>query len=142
MKKLLTVLLFLLFISSAFAQSVISVDKLERKDIAQASKEVGFSVLLEGVVNSPDLTVYALVYQPHLKMWRLFPATVDEKPEGANYRWRALCHLGELDGKGVGDQYQVKILAFDSNTVKSNGLPKKLSSNVLNSNSIVLKRVK
>jgi hypothetical protein len=142
MKTLWCCLFCLLFAAGAMAQSIVSIDKLERKSITEAKTDVGFSALVEGAVSSSDLVVYIMVYQPHLKAWRLFPAVMDEKAEAGNYHWRAICQFGELNGKGVGSNYQVKAVAFDSAEIKKNGLPKTLPLSIVNSNAIDLKRIR
>jgi len=130
---------FLLFGSIALAQSSLRIDKLEKKDLDQAGTEVGFSTVVEGTVNDPTLAVYVLVYQPHLKGWRLFPAAI--RDEGGSHRWRTLCRFGEFDGTGLGGSYQVRAVAFSKDQI-ARGLPKKLPSDVLKSNTVVLKRTK
>src|SRR5256885_10408602 len=103
------------FSSLALAQSVLLIDKLERQDLLLAKKDVGFSALLEGTVSDPDLAVFVLVHQPRLGGWRIFPATTDGRNRETNggYRWRAICHFGEFDGRGVGDSHQIKAIAVD-----------------------------
>jgi hypothetical protein len=81
-----------------------------------------------------------MVYQPHLKAWRTFPSSIYS--EDGKYRWRALCHFGKSASTGIGDAYKVKAFAINKDTLAKNGTPKKLSSSVLNSNSLVLKRTK
>ena len=140
MRKILVVSLFLCFCSTTFGQSVVSIDKLDKKDIAKSKVEVGFSALIEGTVGDSSQLVYAMVYQPHLKAWRLFPAVVYD--EGGVHRWRALCHFGKPDGTGAGDEYPVKAVAFSKDTIAKSGMPQKLSSEVLKSDTVVLKRAK
>lgn len=136
--------LFTLAAAGAFAQSL-QIDKIEKQSVAQAKKEVGFSALLEGTVADPSLEVFVFVYQPGLKGWTAFPATTDYKPEGsARYRWRAICHFGQLDGKGVGDIHQVRAMAFDHRTA-SKGLPEEARAAAIAADKtemIVLKRIK
>jgi hypothetical protein len=123
---------------AAFSQTSLSIDRLERKTLAQASTEVAFSTVLEGTVGSPDLAVSVLVYQPHLKAWRVFPAATERKPEAAGrYRWRAICQFGELDGRGKGDQYKVRVVAVDPAD-----LVKAVRGPAVETGTITLKRVK
>jgi hypothetical protein len=142
MKRIFVFSLFLLFCSAAFAQSVLNISKLEKKDIAQANTNVGLSALLEGDVASRDAVVYVMVYEPHLKAHRFFPAAVDQEPQNGKYHWRAICRFGEHDGTGIGATYQARAVAFDPNQVKKNGLPAALPSSVANSSALILKRVK
>jgi hypothetical protein len=140
MKKTCAFFLFLLLCSACFGQSVVSIDKIDNTDIAKAKAEVGFSAIFEGVVNDPSLTVYVMVYQPHLKAWRMFPSSIHK--EDGKYRWRALCHFGSSTGVGISDGYEVKAIAINKDTLAKSGFPKKLPSTVLDANSLVLKRTK
>lgn len=143
MKELLTLvgLSTLLLPASVFGQSI-TIDKLDKHDLAQAKKEVAFSTLLEGTVNDPNLQVFVFAYQPHLKAWRIFPATVAVKPETKDqYRWRAICQFGKLNGLGVGDNHQVRAIAFDRSEL-ANGPPKDPMASKIKTEVIVLKRVK
>ena len=130
--------------ASLLAQSL-NIDKLEKQNIGQAKMEVGFSTLLEGTVSDPNLEVFVFVHQPHLNAWRAFPAVTEFKPEApGRYRWRAICHFGELNGTGIGNSHQVKVLAFDHATA-ARGLPPESSASAVakvKTNVIVLKRVK
>ena len=114
----------------AFAQSVLLIDKLERQDLLLAKKEVAFSALLEGTVSDPDLAVFVLVHQPRLGGWRIFPATTDGRNRETNggYRWRAICHFGEFDGRGVGDSHQIKAVAVDRARIGTGNLPLQFGS--------------
>lgn len=142
MGKVSSLVLCIFFATSAFAQSVVSIDKLDKTSLAQAKKEVGFSTLIEGAVADPELTVFVMVRQPQLKTWRLFPAVVsEERGSDGKYRWRAICQFGELDGKGVGDLHEIKAISFDKSKI-ANGLPTKLSAEVANSGSISVTRTK
>ncbi len=133
--------LFLILAASGYAQSL-TIDKLERKPVSQATKEVGFSALVEGTVSDPELEVFVFVLQPHLGGWRLFPATTDHRPESKDrYRWRAICQFGELDGKGVGGSYQLRAVVFDHATVAA-GLPAAAIGKATKTEVVVLKRVK
>ncbi len=140
MKAFWVGLALVLFGCSALAQSSLRIDKLERKNIEEAGTTVGYSGLIEGTTDNPDQIIYALVHEPHLKAWRLFPATIHE--EGGAYRWSALCHFGKSDGTGIGASYQVRVMALDRSRALSEGLPAKLSSTTLKSNVIVLKRTR
>jgi hypothetical protein len=140
MKKMCVFCMSLFFCSVCLGQSVVSIDTLDKTDIAKAKAEVGFSAMMEGSVDDPSLVIYVMVYQPYLKAWRLFPASIHG--EGGKYRWSALCHFGKSTGAGIGDGYQVKAIAFSKDSLSKSGFPNKLSSIVLNSNSLVLTRTK
>jgi len=140
MKAFLLGLSLLLFGSNVLAQSSLQIDKLQRKSIQDAGTEIGYSSVVEGTVSDPAVTVYVFVYQPYLKAWRAFPASIQEQAGG--YRWRALCHFGKADGTGVGASYQIKALGFEKGQIPAEGLPKNISPTVLKSNAIVLKRTK
>lgn len=132
----------LLAAASAAAQSTLTIDKLERQGFAQTSRQVGFSNLLEGTVSDPDLVVFVLVRRAQSKGWRVFPATTERLPESTGrYRWRAICHLGELDGRGVGAEYQVKAIAFEPGAL-AQGLSLKRSQQAPATEPVILKRVK
>jgi hypothetical protein len=142
MKKLSLVFLFLFFASGAFAQSTLSIDKLDKTSISQAPKEVGFSTLLEGVVSDPNQEVLVMAKGPSDKGWRLFPATVDFNPEAkGRYRWRAIVQFGSQDGKGIGETHQVQAVAFDKQTVMK-GLTAQAMTNAGKTEVISLKRIK
>ncbi len=142
MKTILTLSLSCILSAYAFAQSSLTIDKLEKSAIAGAKKEVAFSTLLEGTVSDPNLEVFVFVKQPHLKAWRVFPATIDTIPEAkGQYRWRAICQFGELKGTGVGDNYQARAFALDKQTIKD-GLPQKIPAESLKTEVIVLKRTR
>jgi len=127
---------------SSNAQSALTIDKLERQGIAKAAKEVGFSSLLEGTVSDPDLVVFILVRQAQSKGWRVFPATTERSPESkGRYRWRAICHFGDLDGRGVGAEYQVKAIAFEPAAL-AQGLSLKRSQGAPTTEPVILKRAK
>jgi len=133
--------LFLLLAMNAFAQSL-TIDKLERNPIAQASKDVAFSALVEGTVSDPQLQVFVFVFQPQLGGWRPYLATTDYIPEGnGQYRWRAICQFGELNGKGVGATYQIRAMVFNQATVHA-GLSAAAVDHALKTEVVVLKRVK
>jgi hypothetical protein len=140
MKKTCAFFLFLLFCSVCFGQSVVNIDTIDKNDIGKAKAEVGFSAMMEGTADDPSLVIYVMVYQPYLKAWRLFPASIHD--ENGKYRWRALCHFGKSTIAGVGDGYQVKAIAFNKDSLSKNGFPNKLSTIALNSNPLVLKRTK
>ncbi len=132
----------LLFPSGAPAATVLTIDKLERAEIAEAAKEVSFSAFLEGTVADPELQVFVFVHQPRLGGWRIFPATVDtDHDRSGGYRWRAICQFGELSGKGKGDTYLVRAYAFDRLTV-SQGLPPSAVEAAIKTEIIALKRVR
>ena len=137
-------LLAVLLATNAFAQSRLSIDKLDDKDIIKAVKEVAFSTMLEGTVDDPKLAVYVLVHSPG-GAWRSFPAVVEGTrvdPAGG-YRWRAICQFGDYDGRGVGVSYQVRVAAFTPKHIKRNGnLMESVSRGSLQSNAITIKRVK
>jgi len=128
----------------AFAQSVLLIDKLERQDLLLAKKEVAFSALLEGTVSDPDLAVFVLVHQPRLGGWRIFPATTDARNRETNggYRWRAICHFGEFDGRGVGDSHQIKAIAVDRARIGTGNLPLPLPADIPQTGLVTVKRVK
>jgi len=132
------------FSSPAFAQSVLLIDKLERQDLVLAKKEVAFSALLEGTVSDLDLAVFVLVYQPGWGAWRFFPATTDgtKRDTGGGYRWRAICHFGEFDGRGVGDSHQIKAVAVDRAHIGTGNLPLPLPAGTLQTSLVTVKRVK
>ena len=109
--------LFLILPLAGFGQSSIMIDKLDRTSISQATKEVGFSSLLEGTVPDPNLEVYVLVKGPNDTGWRLFPATTDFRPEApGRYRWRAICLFGKLHGEGIGQTHQIQVVAAEKNS--------------------------
>lgn len=113
--RLACAFLSLLFAASAFAQSRLAIDKLDRKNLNEASKEVPYSALLEGTVDNPDLVVRVLVYEADSMEPRSYRATVDETrvdPSGG-YRWRAVCYFGEYNGRGAGLSYKVRVVAMD-----------------------------
>ena len=145
MNKILPLVFLCILSANVFAQSSLTIDKLERSAITQAKKEVAFSALLEGTIADPDLEVFVFVHQPQLNRWRPFPATTDIKPEpNGQYRWRAICLFGELNGKGVGGSYQARAMAFDKQTSRK-GLPEIDSASAIaaaKTEVIVLKRVK
>jgi hypothetical protein len=131
------------FSSQGFAQSLITIDKLEGKNILNAKKEVGFSATLEGTISNPDLLVHVLVYQPGSRAYRIFPALTDTQAEyDGKYRWRALCHFGELSGRGIGDLSNIVAVGLDRTALIQGRLPKKLPSTAPVSAPIGLKRVK
>lgn len=135
-------LTILLAAASAAAQSNLTIDKLERQSFAQASKQVGFASLLEGTVSDPELVVLVLVREPQAKGWRVFPATTERSPESkGRYRWRAICHFGDLDGRGVGAEYQVKAIAFEP-AAMAQGLSLKRSQAAPATEPVILKRIK
>jgi hypothetical protein len=124
-KRLQFVFLFLLFIPSGFAQSVLTIEKLEHEKSKNTLKEkeadrgVGYSALAEGIVKSPDYEVYVLVKGEADKAWRLFPATVSPDPEvKGRYRWRAICLFGKYKQEPSGESYQIQAVAFDKTAEK------------------------
>jgi hypothetical protein len=142
MNNYILVFLFLLFTSGAFAQSTLSIDKLDKTNIGQAKKEVGFSTLLEGVVSDPNIEVFVMIRGDNDKGWRFFPATVDFNPEAkGRYRWRAICQFGELNGKGIGENHQVQAVAFDKKIVMK-GLTAQAMTDAGKTEVISLKRTK
>lgn len=135
-------LLSLLFAASAFAQSRIAIDKLDRKNLNEASKEVPYSALLEGTVENPDLLVRVLVYESGSIEPRSYQATVDETrvdPAGG-YRWRAVCYFGEYNGRGIGLSYKVRVVAMDPKMIKDGA--DILSTTSLQTDAIEFKRVR
>lgn len=144
MKNTCGFLLSLLLSTSAFAQSGLTIDKLERAGITKEVTEVGFSTVLEGTVDNPNLAVYVTTFQPRLNGWRLFPAVTTRGSDG-RYYWRAICQFGELGGKGVGDTHQVRAIAFDPSQIpisRSSKFPALDSPSVSKTNVIVVKRTK
>ena len=145
MRRIFALVLLCMLPAGSFAQSSLTIDKLERTSLAQSKNEVAFSALLEGTIGDPNLEVFVFVHQPRVNRWRPFPATTDFKPEASGrYRWRALCLFGELNGKGVGDSHQVRVMAFDHQTARK-GLPEVSASAAIaaaKTEVIVLKRVK
>ncbi len=142
MKTIHALLVFCLVSANAFAGAGLKIDKIEKADVAKASRNVAFSTLLEGTIDDPDLEVFVLVYQPHLKGWRAFPATTEFRPEArSQYRWYAICQFGELDGRGVGVDYQARAIALDRETLNK-GFPEKIPSSAPQSEVIVFKRTK
>jgi hypothetical protein len=141
--RLACVFLFsLLFTANAFAQSRLAIDKLDRKSINEASKEIPYSALLEGTVDNPDLMVRVLVYESGSTEPRSFPATVDETridPAGG-YRWRAVCYFGEYSGRGVGMSYKVRVVAMDPKKIKDGA--DTFSTTSLQTDAIEFKRVR
>jgi len=145
MPKICGLLLLFIFTAAGVRAQSLNIDKLEKQNIGQAKKEVGFSTLLEGTVSDPNLEVFVFVHQPHLQTWRAFPATTDFKPEAkGQYRWRAICQFGELNGTGIGNSHQVKVMAFDHATA-ARGLPPESAASAVakgKTDVIVIKRVK
>jgi hypothetical protein len=113
-------LLSLLLLSSSFAQSQLAIDKVDRKGLNEAAKEVPYSALLEGTVGNPDLMVRVLVNESGSTDPRSFRATVDETrvDEAGGYRWRAVCYFGEYYGRGVGQSFKVRVVAVDPKNIK------------------------
>lgn len=144
MSKACGVLLALLFATNVFAQSRLTIDKLDRKDIKAVAKEVPFSTLLEGTVDDPDLAVYVMVYEPAIKAWRSYRATVNShKPDPAGgYRWRAICHFGEFDGRGVGLSYLVRTIAVERSMIGKMDFSRVLQEGVLQTNALTVQRVR
>lgn len=139
----LSLILALAFSSQVFAQSLITIDKLEGQNILLAKKEVGFSATLEGTISNPDLLVHVLVYQPRLRAYRIFPGVTDTQAgSDGMYRWRALCHFGELSGNGIGDLSNVLAVGIDKSALVQGRLPQRLPSTAPVSTAIGLKRVK
>ena len=146
-RVLLSALLLLVFnlapAPAVFAQTGIAIDKLEGENILLSKKEVGFSATLEGTISDPELLVHVLVYQPRLKAYRIFPAVTDTRAEpDGKYRWRALCHFGELSGRGIGDLSNILAVGIDKNALIEGRLPERLPSTAPKSAAIGLKRVK
>jgi hypothetical protein len=134
-------LLCLLLSTSGLAQSALTIDKLNRKDVNATAKETAYSSLIEGTIEDPDLTVYVQVLDPRNSAWRSYKAIVDKiKPDpDGRYRWRALCHFGEYDGRGIGASYQVRAIALDpQNSTRLDGS----TESTLLTNTIAIKRVK
>ena len=135
-------LLSLLFTASAVAQSQLAIDKLDRKNLNEASKEVPYSALLEGTVDNPNLLVRVLVYESGSTEPRSYRATVDETrvdPAGG-YRWRAVCYFGEFEGRGIGLSYKVRVVAMDPKKIKDGADTLSVSS--LQTDAIEFKRVR
>jgi hypothetical protein len=142
MGKVSNLVLFLLFATSAFAQSIVSIDKLEKTSLAQAKKEVGFSTTIEGSVDNPNLTVLVLVKDPKVGLWKPFPAAVySENASGGKYRWSAICQFGERDSKGDQETYQVRAIAFDKSQM-SQEPGSKLPASTTKTDIVTLKRTK
>jgi hypothetical protein len=137
-------LMSLLFAVGALAQSRLTINKIDCKDITEAAKEVPFSALVEGTVDDPDLLVYILVHEPRLNAWRSYRATVEnyEADEAGKYRWNAICQFGEMDGLGVGASYQVKAIALDRKISGQARITNRLPADALRSQTIAIKRVK
>jgi hypothetical protein len=142
--RLWCVLFYLLIASSTLAQSTrLSIDTLEHTSLDKATKEVGFSALLEGSVDSNQLTVFVMVDQPHLNgAWRVFQATISPNPgSDGTYRWSAICHFGELNGKDIGNQHQLRAIAFDKSQL-SPGRPLTLTADSISTQIITVTRTK
>ena len=135
-------LLLLLLAISASAQSRLTIDKMDRKGINLASKEVPYSTLLEGTVDSPDLAVFVMVYESRIKAWRSYRATVlDQAPDSTgSYRWNVICHFGEFDGRGKGNDYQVRVIAIKPEQLNKFDWSKPFEASLLRSNTLSLKR--
>jgi hypothetical protein len=136
-------LLLLICAASAAAQSRITIDKMHRKDINAAVKEVSYSTLLEGTVDDPDLAVYVMVYESRIKAWRSYRATVINQvlDSAGGYRWRAICNFGEFDGRGVGVSYQVRVIAMDPKLLGKFDWSDPFQAGVLKTNTLAIKRV-
>jgi hypothetical protein len=142
MYRIFMLVILTLCCNGALAQSSLRIDKLERKSLKEASREVGFSTLIEGTVDDPNKEVFVFVYQPHLGGWLPFHANVDTNPEmKGQYRWRAICQFGELGGKGKGSSYKVRAMVFDKKTVME-GLPERALSQAEKTEVVLLKRVR
>jgi hypothetical protein len=139
-----TALLSLLFAVNALAKSSLIIDKVNRKDVTTASKEMPFSALIEGTVSDPTLAVFVMVHDPKIQAWRAFQAIIDDTRAdlAGGYRWRAICQFGEFHGEGVGNSYQVRAIAIDWRLIGIGNLPDPLPANALQSNAITIKRVK
>jgi hypothetical protein len=137
-------LLCLLLSTSGLAQSALTIDKLKRKDINTEAKEVAYSTLIEGTVNDPDLAVYVLVHEPRINAWRSYRASVDRRNSAASgpYRWGAICHFGEFDGRGVGASYQVRAIAIDPKDLSSFDWSSPFEQSAFQTNAVAIKRVK
>jgi hypothetical protein len=135
-------LLSLLLLSSSFAQSQLAIDKVDRKSLNEAAKEVPYSALLEGTVGNPDLLVRVLVNESGSSEPHSFQATVDETriDEAGGYRWRAVCYFGEYNGRGVGQYYKVRVVAVDPKNIKDGA--DTLSASSLQTDTIEFKRVR
>jgi hypothetical protein len=144
MRKQCICLLSLFLAATVFAQPRLTIDKLDREDIAAIAKEVSFSTLLEGTIENPDLAVYVLVREPNGNDWRSYPATVDGTrvdPAGG-YRWRAICHFGGYDGDGVGLSYKVRVIAIDPERITPGNLLNSLWAASFQTGDITIKRVR
>jgi hypothetical protein len=137
-------ILSLFFAASTFAQSRLTIDKLDRKEIKTAAKEGAHSQLLEGTVDDPDLLVFVQVFEPDMNKWRSYRATVEriKSEETGAYQWHAICHFGGYDGRGVGLSYQVRVVALDPKKPGQSKLTKSLSAGALQTNTLTIKRVK
>lgn len=143
MRIVCSFLLLLFLCTTVLAEPKLIIDKLNRKDINTAPKEAAFSTLLEGTVSEPDRAVFVLVYEPQKNVWRSYRANVQghESEPGSGYKWRAICHFGEFDGRGVGDSYQVRVIAQDRKLPSKVDGNEQLQSSALQTETIVIKRV-
>jgi hypothetical protein len=144
MRLACSLILSLLFAATGFAQSRLTIDTLGRKEIKTAVKESSFSKLLEGTVDDSDLLVFVQVYEPDLKEWRSYRATVEitKSEKTGGYPWHAICHFGGYDGRGVGLSYQVRVVALDPRQPGQTRLSNSLPAGALQTNSFSIKRVK
>lgn len=134
----------ILIAANALAQPGLAINKVDRQDLKASVQEVSYSTLLEGTVDDPNLAVYVMVYEPSIDAWRSYRATVadQERDPAGTYKWFAICHFGEIDGRGVGASYQVKAIAIDRRNLAKVKLSDSLSSSAHKSQTLTFKRVK
>jgi len=143
--RFLTILL--LFTTSAFAQSEITIDRVgsEPVRVGDGAKSVAFTALIEGVVTNPELSVYVVVTSPGAAGERIFTAVVDiSRPDSiGRYRWRAVCQFGELTGQGaIGVSYEAQAIAVNPSIVKRGRLLEALTASEVKSTVIPITRTR
>jgi hypothetical protein len=138
-------LLLLLLSMPVMAKPRLTIDKMDDNEIGKASKEIGFSALLEGTVDDPKAMVFVIVSSPGEKTKHSFPAAVESMQPDAKggYRWHAICQFGTHEGLGVGASYQVRAVALNRNEIKKTGnIHDSISEKNLQSDTLTIKRVK
>ena len=137
-------LLSLFLAVNVLAQSALTINKVNRKELTATAPEVAFSTVLEGTIDDPTLAVYLIVRESGNNAWRSYPATVaDQKPEpSGKYKWYAICQFGEVDGRGVGNSYQVRAIAVDRKQLGKKMISDFLETGSPQSRTITIKRVK
>jgi hypothetical protein len=143
-RLLFGILLSILVSSWAFGQPGLTIDKLDKKSINEAAKEVAYSALLEGTIGDPNQEIWVNVSESGSSSPRSFKATIDEtrRDEAGGYRWRAICYFGEFNGRSNGKSYEVSVSAIDKNQIDEYSTLGAFSASSHQTNPITLKRVK